>query len=199
MDKSLHDVFSLGGRVLINKQTYVIEGAMVLGTSKKKYSILDVTGEKNEHFVLDVDIQSNTLFSLSSEQRNLYFECIKLHEKRLINNNKANTFDFKQASKESDYNDIISKIVTNDTVEQSSSKVSICTKNYRVSWYSLMMTKQGDSLIVSVLEEDMMFGLSLQPLYDDIDLAISLSDYDIKHRGNIVRTEIEKEPKNYNP
>lgn len=189
MDKSIHDVFSLGGHVLINKQSYVIEGAMVLGTSEKMYSVLDVTGEKNEHFVLGVDIQSNTLFSLSSEQQNLYFECIKLHEKRLINNDNANTFDFKQASKKSDHSDIISKIVTNDKVEQSSSKLSIGTKIYCVAWYSLMITKQGDSLIVSVSEEDMMSGLSRQPLYDDIDLTISLSDYDIKHRGNIVRVE----------
>ena len=189
MDKSIYDVFSLGGRVLINKQSYIIEGAMILGTSEKMYSVLDVTGEKNEHFVLGVDIQSNTLFSLSSEQRNLYFECIKLHKKRLINNDNSNTFVFKHTVKESDYNNIISKIVTNDKVEQSSSKLSICTKDYGVTWYSLMITKQGDSLIVFVSKEDMMSGLSLQPLYDDIDLTISLSNYDIKYRGNIVRVE----------
>ena len=80
-------------------------------------------------------------------------------------------------------------------MEQASSKISIGNKDYTVVWYSLMMTKQGDSLVVSVSEENMISGLSQQPLYDNVDLTISISDYDIKHRGNIVR--VEKTTLNY--
>ena len=35
----------------------------------------------------------------------------------------------------------------------------------------------------------MVDNLSMQALYNDLDLMISLSEYDLKYRGNIVRIE----------
>ncbi len=48
---------------------------------------------------------------------------------------------------------------------------------------------KGDSLLVSISEEEMVDNLSMQALYNDLDLMISLSEYDLKYRGNIVRIE----------
>lgn len=62
-------------------------------------------------------------------------------------------------------------------------------KNYNITWFSFLCNKQGDSLLVYVSEEEMQKGLSTQSLYYDVELSISLPEYDLKYKGNIVRIE----------
>ena len=126
---------------------------------------------------------------LTSEQSELYHENLRLHKKRLFNNDTIKILDYKADCYTGKYEAIIQKIVTQSNLKQIPSKISLNGKDYIISWFSFLCNKQGDSLLVSVSEKEMADSLSMQALYDDLDLMISLSKYNLKYRGNIVRIE----------
>ena len=189
MEKTLHDIFSLGSKVIINEKTHIAEEIMFLGSSEQMYSVLNVSDEHNQKTLMGVDIQSNTLFFLSQEQRYLYCESIKLHNKRLSNGSNIKIFNYKSDNCCMNYENTIAKIVSQANVKHFSSKLSVCEKNYSIMWYSLLYNLQGDSLIVAISEEEMAAGLSKHPLYGDVDFLISFYDFDLKYRSTIVRIE----------
>lgn len=189
MDKQIHDIFSIGSKVNINGQNGIADGMMVLGSSEKMYSVLDIISEDDGKIILGADIETKVLFSLSQEQYQLYLENVKLHKKRLVNGNTEKILNYKFNDCNYACEETINKIIMQDNVKSLSAKISVSGKDYSIIWYSLMCNRQGDSLVVAVSEEEMMSGLATHPLYNDIDFSISFPEYDLKHRGNIVRIE----------
>lgn len=189
MNKTIHDVFSVGSKVSINGKQGIADGIMILGSSARMYSVLDIAKDDGEKIVLGADLQTKTLFSLSQEQMQIYLENIKLHKKRLVNGDNTKIFKYKSYNVISDFEETITQVLTQEHLENFCAKISVGGKNHGIMWYSLLSNKQGDSLIIAVSEEEMMSGIATHPLYDDIDFSISFSDFDLKYSGNVVRIE----------
>lgn len=189
MDKTIHDIFKLGSTAVFYEKKYILEEIMILGTSERLYTVLRFSAENGKNIVYGVDIETNTIFPLTSEQNELYQENLRLHKKRLLNNDTIKILDYKSNCYVDKYEYIIQKIVTQSNLNQISSKILLNEKDYIISWFSFLCNEQGDSLLVSISEEEMVDNLSMQALYNDLDLMISLSEYDLKYRGNIVRIE----------
>ena len=189
MDKTIHDIFKLGSTAVFYEKKYILEEIMILGTSERLYTVLRFSAENGKNIVYGVDIETNTIFPLTSEQNELYQENLRLHKKRLLNNDTIKILDYKSNCYVDKYEYIIQKIVTQSNLKQISSKILLNEKDYIISWFSFLCNEQGDSLLVSISEEEMVDNLSMQALYNDLDLMISLSEYDLKYRGNIVRIE----------
>ena len=103
MNKTIHDVFSVGSRVSINGKQGIADGIMILGSSARMYSVLDIAKDDGEKIVLGADLQTKTLFSLSQEQMQIYLENIKLHKKRLVNGDNTKIFKYKSYNVISDF------------------------------------------------------------------------------------------------
>lgn len=189
MNKSIHDIFTAGSKVLINGRQCIANGIMLLGSKKQMYSILNITLDDGEESVLGVDLQTNVLFSPPQEQMYMYLESVKLHNKRLAHGDNVQVLKYKDNSFVPDYTKAIEKIIAQQYGNQCYAKLSVGEKDYSIVWYSLLRNKQGDSLIVSISENEMMSGLATYPLYNDVVFSISFSDFDLKYSGNIVRIE----------
>lgn len=189
LDKTIQDIFKLGSGAVFYEKQYVLDEIMILGTSERLYTVLRFSAENGENIICGVDIETNTILPLTSEQSELYHENLRLHKKRLFNNDTIKILDYKADCYTGKYEAIIQKIVTQSNLKQIPSKISLNGKDYIISWFSFLCNKQGDSLLVSVSEKEMADSLSMQALYDDLDLMISLSKYNLKYRGNIVRIE----------
>lgn len=188
LDKTIHDIFHLGSGAVFNKQQYILEEIMIVGTSEILYTVLRFSAKNGQNIVCGIDIEKNTIFTLSSEQRELYHKILKNHKKRLIESDNTKIFAYKADYTIDDYEGIIQKIVLQSNVKRMPSKISMNSKDYIITWYSFLCNKQGDALIVSISEEEME-QLSMQALYNDTELTISLPEYDLKYQGNIVRIE----------
>ena len=86
MDKTIHDIFKLGSTAVFYEKQYILEEIMILGTSERLYTVLRFSAENGKNIVYGVDIETNTIFPLTSEQNELYQENLRLHKKRLLNN-----------------------------------------------------------------------------------------------------------------
>jgi len=106
MNKTIHDVFSVGSKVSINGKQGIADGIMILGSSARMYSVLDITKDDGEKIVMGADLQTKTLFSLSQEQMQIYLENIKLHKKRLVNGDNTKIFKYKSYNVISDIDSI---------------------------------------------------------------------------------------------
>ena len=62
-----------------------------------------------KNIVYGVDIETNTIFPLTSEQNELYQENLRLHKKRLLNNDTIKFFDYKSNCYVDKYEYIIQK------------------------------------------------------------------------------------------
>lgn len=172
MNKSIHDIFTAGSKVLINGRQCIANGIMLLGSKKQMYSILNITLDDGEESVLGVDLQTNVLFSPPQEQMYMYLESVKLHNKRLAHGDNVQVLKYKDNSFVPDYTKAIEKIIAQQYGNQCYAKLSVGEKDYSIVWYSLLRNKQGDSLIVSISENEMMSGLATYPLYNDVVFSI---------------------------
>ena len=127
---------------------------MILGTSERLYTVLRFSAENGKNIVYGVDIETNTIFPLTSEQNELYQENLRLHKKRLLNNDTIKILDYKSNCYVDKYEYIIQKIVTQSNLNQISSKILLNEKDYIISWFSFLCNEQGDSLLVSISEEE---------------------------------------------
>lgn len=184
----IHDIFHLGSRAVFNKHQYALDEIMIVGTSEVLYTVLRFSAKNGQNIVCGVDIETNTTFTLSSEQRELYCKILKNHKKRLIESDNTKIFAYKADYIIADYEGIIQRIALQSNVKHVPSKISMNSNDYIITWYSFLCNKQGDALIVSISEGEME-QLSMQALYNDTELTISLPEYDLKYQGNIVRIE----------
>lgn len=189
MNKTIHDVFSAKSKVSINGKQGIANGIMILGSSEWLYSVLDITTDDGSKTIWGINLQANTLFTLSQEQIHMYLENIRLHNKRLVNGSTTKIFKYESNRINLGCEETIVKIPTQEHTEILCAKISVGGKTHDIMWYSLISNKHGDSLIVSISEEEMMSGVATHPLYDDIYFSISFSDFDLKYSGNIVRIE----------
>lgn len=188
LNKMIHDIFYLGSGAVFNKKQYTLDEVMIGGTSEILYTVLRFSGKDGENIVCGVDIETNTILPLSFEQRELYHKILKNHKKRLIESDNTKILNYKADYATDNYTSIIQRIVLQSNIKRMPSKISMNGKDYIITWYSLLCNKQGDALIVSISEKEMDW-LSTQALYNDIELTISLPEYNLIHRGNIVRIE----------
>ncbi|MFR3344797.1 MAG: hypothetical protein ACLTS6_12725 [Anaerobutyricum sp.] len=82
--KTIHDVFKLGSRAVINNQDYQLEEIMIWGTAEIIYTILRFIAKNGKNIVCSVDIETNEIMPLSSEQSTLYHENLNMHKERLV-------------------------------------------------------------------------------------------------------------------
>lgn len=188
MDKTIHDIFHLGSAAVFDKQQYALDEIMIVGTSKTLYAALEFSSKNGQKIICGVDIEKNTIVTLSCEQKEFYYKILKKHKKRLIESDNSKVFLYKDVCAADNYEDVIRKIVLQGNMECVSSKISMNGKIYSIIWYSYLCDKKGDTLIVSVSEEEIQ-QLSMQALYNDIELTISFPEYELKYQGNIVRIE----------
>lgn len=188
LDKMIHDIFHLGSGAVFNKKPYTLDEVMIWGTSEILYTVLRFSSKDGENIVCGVDIETNTILPVSSEQRELYHKILKKHKIRLIENDNSKIFAYKADYTIDDYEGVIQKIALQSNVKRALSKISMNSNHYIVTWYSFLCNKQGDAPIVSISEGEME-QLSMQALYNDTELTISLPEYDLKYQGNIVRIE----------
>ena len=187
--KTIHDVFKLGSRAVINNQDYQLEEIMIWGTAEIIYTILRFIAKNGKNIVCSVDIETNEIMPLSSEQSTLYHENLNMHKERLVKTDSAGILNYKANSHRTENKVAIEKIIKQRNVKWVTSIVSLNDEDYKITWFSFLCNKEGDSLLVCVSEEEMQRGLSTQSLYCDVELSVDLPEYDLKYRGNIVRIE----------
>ena len=95
MDKTIQDIFKLGSGAVFYEKQYVLDEIMILGTSERLYTVLRFSAENGENIICGVDIETNTILPLTSEQSELYHENLRLHKKRLFNNDTIKILDYK--------------------------------------------------------------------------------------------------------
>ena len=188
LDKMIHDIFPLGSGVVYNERQYTLNEIMIGGTAEILYTIISVSDKEGGNTVCCVDIEKNALIPVSIAQREFHHETLKYHKKRLIKSDNVQIFNYKAEYNTYNFGDIIRKIGSQNGIKRVSSKLSMNDEDYTIIWYSLLYNKQGDALIVSVSEKEMK-RLSIQALYNNIELTISFPEYDLKYQGNIVRIE----------
>lgn len=187
--KAIHDIFNLGSKAVINKQYFQLDEVMVEGTSNILFTIAKFVSKNGENILCGIDNETHSLIDLSDEQRELYNEHIKTHNKRLLNAHTEKLLNY--IEKDCSVNNItdIEKIVIQKSPKPAISNLSIKGDDYTINWFSLLWNKSGDSLLVSVPSKEMDRGLSGQPLYNEIKLTTLLPDYNLQYQGNIVRIE----------
>lgn len=189
MKKTIHDIFSFGSTAVFNGQQYGLDDVMLLGTAETLYSVLGFTDDQGKGVVCGLNTQTNAPYQLSQKQIQLYHENLKLHKKRLMNDDSPKILTYKSNCTVDTYEELFFGVEKQNIERNIHTKLSICGKDYNISWYSLIARKQGDSLVVSIPEQEMAKGLAMQPLYNDIELSVSFPSYDLIYRGNVVMAE----------
>lgn len=188
MEKTIHDIIYLGSNAVFNGKQYTLDEVMVVGTSEILYTVLRFASEDGENVICGVDIETNEIMPLSPEQREVYGKILKDHHKRLLESDDMKIFHFKADDQTDHYTSIMQKIISQNRIKHMPSKIVMNDKDYMVTWYSLLWNRQSDALIACISEKEME-SLSMQALYNDVDLRISLSEDTLIYRGNIVRIE----------
>lgn len=91
--KTIHEVFALGSRAVINKQNYQLEEIMLCGTSEFVYTNLKFKSKDNDEIVCSVNIENNEIQFTSSELSAWYHDILQIHNKRLLKNESVNSED----------------------------------------------------------------------------------------------------------
>ena len=117
LDKMIHDIFHLGSGAVFNKKQYTLDEVMIGGTSEILYTVLRFSGKDGENIVCGVDIETNTILPVSSEQRELYHKILKKHKIRLIESDNSKIFAYKADYTIDDYEGIIQKIALQSNVK----------------------------------------------------------------------------------
>lgn len=144
LDKTIQDIFKLGSSAIFYEKQYVLDEIMILGTSERLYTVLRFAAENGENLICGVDIETNTIFPLTSEQIELYHENLRLHKKRLFNNDTIKILDYKAECYTGKYDEaIIQKIVTQSNSKQIPSKISLNGKDYIISCSVFYVINKG--------------------------------------------------------
>ncbi|MBQ8782566.1 MAG: hypothetical protein IJZ57_02195 [Clostridia bacterium] len=188
MDKMIYDIFHLGSVASINKLQYELDEAMILGSTKKLYSVLKFLDKNGSAVVYGLDIETNNLFALSPGQLELYKTTMYNHEARLVKGNSDKVLNYKTESLSYVCKDF-EKIFEQENVKSFSSKMFILNIDCNFEWFSFLYNKQGGTLVVAISETEMVEHLAKTPLYNDINFTIFLSDDHLNYNGNIVKVE----------
>lgn len=183
--KTIHDVFKLGSRAVINNQDYQLEEIMIWGTAEIIYTILRFIAKNGKNIVCSVDIETNEIMLLSSEQSTLYHENLNMHKERLVKTDSAGILNYKANSHRTENKVAIEKIIKQRNVKWVTSIVSLNDEDYKITWFSFLCNKEGDSLLVCVSEEEMQRGLSTQSLYCDDEQTLRNYVHHLEESGQI--------------
>lgn len=115
--KTIHDVFKLGSRAVINNQDYQLEEIMIWGTAEIIYTILRFIAKNGKNIVCSVDIETNEIMLLSSEQSTLYHENLNMHKERLVKTDSAGILNYKANSHRTENKVAIEKIIKQRNVK----------------------------------------------------------------------------------
>lgn len=189
MYKTIRDIVPLGGKASINGLQYSAEESMLIGTAEKLCSYIRFADKCRGDVVYGVNFQTNKLFPLQQEQEKIFHACNELHNKRFAGVDIPETVTYKSDCFVALHQDLSTLITTFTKEEDSVPKLSVCGKNYNVLWYSLKGDQTGGSLIISIPEEDMVDGLSVQSFYHDIEFVVTLANDELKYQGTVVRVE----------
>ena len=189
MDKSIHDVFLLGSRIVINSIPHELKEVMICGTSEALYTVLKCVAEKEIVF-FGMDIEARRPCALSADQLEFYHTTHSLHHIRMVGKGvKVDAIDFKSENLAGDYGELSRRSFEQNIQLQMHSYLSIRDIEYDLVWYSFLQYNLGNSLLVCVPENVMLEELAGQELYEEVDFTIHGSEYDIKDHGMIVRIE----------
>lgn len=189
MYKTIHDIVAIGSKAVINGQQYSSDETMLIGTSEKMCSYIRFSQENGNYEIYGLDIQTNKIFLLQEEQKQVFLVCNELHQKRFASEGVSETVNHKPDCFIDAHKNLASLIITHANKERFPSKICVCDKEYAVIWYSLKGDQTGGSLIVSVSKEVMSEGLSSQSFYHDIEFVVTLGHEDLKYQGSVVRVE----------
>lgn len=188
MHKTVRDIVPLGSKAVINGQQYSADETMFVGTSEKMCSCIRFVQECGIDAVFEVDIQTNKIFPLQQELKQIFSVCKELHQKRLATT-VSEVIQHKSDSFIDLHKDLSAFIETYSKEKPFFPKISICGKDYKITWYSLKADQKGDSLIVAVSDGEMAEGLSVQSFHHDIEFVLTLADDELMYQGSVVRVE----------
>lgn len=140
--KTIHDVFKLGSRAVINNQDYQLEEIMIWGTAEIIYTILRFIAKNGKNIVCSVDIETNEIMLLSSEQSTLYHENLNMHKERLVKTDSAGILNYKANSHRTENKVAIEKIIKQRNVKWVTSIVSLNDEDYKITWFSFLCNKE---------------------------------------------------------
>ena len=189
MYKTIRDIVPLGSKAVINGRQYSADETMFVGTPEKMCSCIRFVEESGVDAVFEVDIRTNKIFPLQQELKQIFRACKELHQKRLSSDDVSESIQHKSDCFVELHNNLSTVIALYAKEEPFCPKLSVCGKDYNITWYSLKADQKGDSLIVAVSGEEMADGLSMQSFYHDIEFVLTLADNKLKYQGSIVRVE----------
>lgn len=186
--KEIYDLVELGSKIVIDDHVYQLEEAMILGTSEFICVCLKFISD-NRMLICSADTGTNHITPLSNRQRELCHKIFQIHNSRFMNSDMSMPFNYKAISSIGDDENAVEEIVREANAVRADTKISVGSRAYSVNWFSMLYDQKGNSLVVSIPEEEMVSGLSVQPLYRSLKLSSALPDYVLYYQGNIVRIE----------
>lgn len=189
MDKTIHEIFPPGGVVKLNDRQFIENAIMIIGTSETLVSVLSLSDENGKSIICGVDIEKKSALQLNIELINLYEQLLRLHEKRLLKNEPVNEFNLKSDYIKDGFDPLFQQALTRSDTKHILSKMIVNNNTCEIVGFSLLCNKQGDGLLVSVSETEMIDHLSKEPLYNEAELVVSFLEFNLKYTGTIVRIE----------